>query len=161
MKISKETTKSGLSSIHNKSIGGLAAAITIALATLTIPMGLTGASAQAPPTTTITIDSAKLNPDRTVTVTYTVSCSEGATIEGAFVEVRQTVGRFGDKGVSGSSFKDISLPCDETGIQITQTVVAQSGFFTPGRATVFAEVAVCNEFDCFFPSTQQVVNLKR
>jgi hypothetical protein len=143
-----------------KSIGGLAAAVTIALAALIVPVGLTGAYAQEALTATTTIDSVQLNPDRTVTVTYTVYCSEPATIEQTFVGVTQSAGKFGNKAVSGGSFTDLELSCDETGTQITTTVVAETGFFTPGRAVVRVFADVCNEFECFTAHTEQVAKLK-
>jgi hypothetical protein len=148
--------------LYIKSIGGLTATITIALAALILPIGLTGASAQTAPTLTVTIDSAKLNKDRTVNVVYTVSCSEPATVVDGFVAIQQTVGRFGTKGVIGQSSSAPNQPCDQAGTQITQTVIANVGFFTNGKATVYVAVRACNEnVECSDSSTQQLVNLRR
>jgi len=159
MILSKKATKSRLLSIQNKSTGGLAAAIMIALAALIVPMGLTKASAQESLTATITIDSVQLNRDRTLTVEYTVTCSEPATITFSLVRVTQSSGKFGNKVVSGSIFANPALPCGET---VTQTVVAETGFFTPGRAVVRVSADACNnDFECINVNTEKVANLKR
>jgi hypothetical protein len=137
-------------------------AVTFALAALIMPIWLTGAFAQDTLTTTVTIDSAELNSDGTVTVTYTVECSEDATILQQFVAVQQSVGRFGVRGVSGEDFSSENVPCDENGVQLTQTVIASSGFFAPGRATVRVDAYACPaEGSCDSDQASEVVRLSR
>jgi hypothetical protein len=132
------------------------------VATLILPMGLTRASAQDLPTVTTTIDSVQLNQDGTVTVTFTVECSEGATISSSFVTVTQSTGRFGQKEVSGAGGTNEAVQCDPDGVQLTQTVIAERGFFTPGRAVVSASAVACDEeFDCVGGDDRQVVRLSR
>ena len=131
------------------------------VATLILPIGLTRASAQDALTVTTTIDSVQLNEDRTVTVTFTVECPEGATIIGHGASVQQSTGRFGQKEVSGGGGTSEDVQCDPDGVQFTQTVIADRGFFAPGRATVSAGAAACNEFDCVAGDDRQVVRLSR
>jgi len=152
---------------RTRTVSGLAAArtgITIALAALIVPIGLTGAFAQEPPTGTTTIDSAQVNRGGTVTVTYTVECSEGATIFGSGASVLQGTpdkGRFGGKEVFGGQGIDEIIPCDPDGVSLTVTVTAFSGRFVPGTATVFAGAFICNEFECIDASDTQEIRLRR
>jgi hypothetical protein len=137
-------------------------AVTFALAALIMPIWLTGAFAQDTLTTTVTIDSAELNSDGTVTVTYTVECSEDATIRDRFASVQQSVGRFGVRGVSGADFTSEDVPCDESGVQVSDTVIADSGFFAPGRAVVRVSAFACTaEGSCDGDDASEVVRLSR
>jgi hypothetical protein len=132
------------------------------VATLILPMGLIRASAQDALTVTTTIDSVQLNEDGTVTVTFTVECSESATISSSLAFVTQSVGRFGQKEVSGGAGSPETVQCDADGVQLTQTVIAESGFFVPGRAVVTASAVACDESGfCVGGDDRQVVRLRR
>jgi hypothetical protein len=156
---------------RTKSIGrrfaasAVVVAIAFALSALITPIGLTGAYAQSRPTITVEIDSTQLNRDRTVTVDFTVECSEDATITSSGADVQQSVGRFGNQAVFGSDSTSQNVPCDEDGVQLTQTVIAFRGFFTPGRAVVSAGAQACidpSDFEtCNGDSDTQVVRLRR
>jgi hypothetical protein len=105
----------------------------------------------------VAIDSVSINPTtKEVTVDFTVTCSQPA-VGDSFVEVRQSVGRFGDKSVEGFEF--IAYECSgETPLSVT--IEAETGFFTPGKAFVSADAFACTEFDiCDFAFTEERVNL--
>jgi hypothetical protein len=142
-----------------KSTRFLTAATTFALAALILPMGLTGASAQTLPVT-ITVNSATVNQDGTATIVYTVSCSEPTTITQATLEVKQSSGKWGSKQISGSD-STFDIQCDQSGTQISETVVANTGFFTSGRAALFITVHGCTEFECGSFFFQEAIRLRR
>lgn len=121
------------------------AAIPLALVVLALTMVFPETYAQSTLTTTATIDSAQLNRDGTVTVVFTVQCSEDATIVNDPVQVIQSNGRGGGIRVVGTDFNTDNVACDENGVQLTRTVVAQSGFFVPGRAVVQVFVTACTD----------------
>ena len=109
----------------------------------------------------VRIDSASIDPKtKEVTVDFTVTCSEPAAFADSIVAVRQAVGeqgRFAGKSVSGFEF--IEYECSgETPLSVT--VEAESGFFAPGKATVFADAFACTEFVCDFATTEEEVRLR-
>jgi hypothetical protein len=167
--MSSKEKVSGITAVHPRAFprlgtSGIGLAITLTLAALILPISLIGAYAQDTEITTVTIDSVQLNEDRTATVTYTVECSEDATVFGSGVTVVQSTGRFGQKVVSGSGGSSEDVPCDENGVQLTQTVVPETGFFTPGRATITASAVACVDFSegpCDEDSDRQVLTLRR
>jgi hypothetical protein len=145
---------------RSRGIRGLTAPITLALAVLALSMGLPETYAQSTTfTTSATIDSVQLNRDRTVTVTYTVFCSEPA-IASPTVLVEQDAGRFGKKFVFG--FEDTGgVACDPAGTQFTETISPQEGSFRAGRATVSILGEACVDFEnCSRFDTEQVVRLR-
>ena len=80
------------------------------------------------------------------------------------MKVVQSTGRFGQKEVSGSSSSNENVPCDENGVQLTQTVFANTGFFTAGRATITANADACvnpSTGPCGGDSDKQVLTLRR
>src|SRR5215208_673639 len=158
---------SGVTAVHPRAFprsvtSGIGLAITLTLAALILPISLIGAYAQDTLIVTVTLDSTQVNQDGTVTVTYTVECSEDATITQGSATVTQSVGRFGEKAVSGSG-ATANVPCDENGVQLTNTVIAETGFFTPGRATVTVRADACTETftSCNGDTDSQVVRLSR
>jgi len=146
---------------------GAAAGITVALATLIGPMGLTEVFAgEGLPSVTTTIDSVKLNKAGAVTVTFTVVCGadgDSGGITSDSVSVKQSTGKFGQKVVSGSAGSDNLADCivGDDPVTLTETVVADSGFFVSGKATVEATATVCSGSFCDSDSDEQAVKLKK
>jgi hypothetical protein len=108
-------------------------------------------------TVDVAIDSASIDPrTKEVTVDFTVTCSQPA-VGDSFVNVIQSVGRFGDKSVGGSGF--IVYECSgETPLSVT--IEAETGFFTAGNAFVSADALACTEFEeCDSAFTEERVRL--
>jgi hypothetical protein len=133
------------------------AAVLVTASPLLTTRGLGAAYAQEEEfTVDVAIDSASIDPrTKEVTVDFTVTCSQPA-VGDSFVEVRQSVGRFGDKSVEGFEF--IAYECSgETPLSVT--IEAETGFFTGGKAFVSADAFACTEDVCDFAFTEEQVRL--
>ncbi len=147
----KATTTLGISSLS-------IAAILVTASSLLTTRGVAYAQEEEF-TVDIAIDSASIDPrTKEVTVDFTVTCSQPA-VGDSFVEVRQSVGRFGEKSVVDSGF--IVYECSgETPLSIT--LEAETGFFTGGEALVSAGAFACTEFEeCDNATTEERVRLSR
>src|SRR6266511_1952193 len=130
-----------------KRIIGLTIIALCSISLLTLPIGLSSAFAQEP-ILTMSIDSATLNRDGTVTVTYSVSCSESGIVSNTATEIFQEPRKINqDKGLGDDSWRGrrygvvldnaTQYQCEPgIEIQITQTVVAVQGSFLPRNAVI-------------------------
>jgi hypothetical protein len=149
--LSRKTTTASVASLLTT------AAVLVTASSLLTTRGGVAYAQEEEFTVDVAIDSASIDPrTKEVTVDFTVTCSQPA-VGDSFVEVRQSVGRFGDKSVEGFEF--IAYECSgETPLSVT--IEAETGFFTPGKAFVSADAFACTEFDiCDFAFTEERVKL--
>jgi hypothetical protein len=113
----------------------------------------------------VTITSAELNKDGSVTVKFIVTCSKPAHSPTTIVTVvQQSTGKSGFKQVSGGATATSGYPCEQSGTQLSSTVIAATAeLFTGGRGTVSITTFVCDDLgqQCAAGSVTKVVLLRR
>jgi hypothetical protein len=111
----------------------------------------------------VTIISAELNKDGSVTVKFIVTCSKPAHSPTAIVTVvQQSTVKSGFKQESGGATTTGGYPCEHSGTQLRSTVIAATaGLFTGGRATVSVKTFVCDDLGqhCAAGSATKVIHL--
>jgi len=110
---------------------------------------------QPPSIDTFTVNStARFHKDGSATVSGTLNCSNASFVE-IDVQLQQTVGRL---KVNGFSFSE--GVCDGTTHTWSADVTGDNGLFRGGKATVNADLFIC-ELDCIDQFVSKAVNIKK
>ena len=98
--------------------------------------------------------SARFHKDGSATVSGTLNCSNASFVE-IDVQLQQTVGRL---KVNGFSFSE--GVCDGTTHTWSADVTGDNGLFRGGKATVNADLFIC-ELDCIDQFVSRTVSIKK
>jgi hypothetical protein len=110
-----------------------------------------------PPTLSVTATGGTADRSGAATISFAYTCTNAEFLD-AFIELRQVVGRV---TISGFDLPFTFATCDGTQHVWSTSVIPDNGKFAGGKATLFADVEVCNPFECAFAFLTQTIQLRK